>query len=235
MNTHANKTQEKNNQLEANAVSQNKNGAEPTFQFVSEGSEAITQRKRQDIANNKSQLKQVFQLFAMDKNHLKQQHNIQKKENNIGLPAQLQAQENYSTHEAGQVIQQKQVSVKPTVQLMGIYQFGRKKKGSRKSNKGKSKLTKRDVLLKLAVHPDLKTTIEMLYREGATIGDGGTADVIRHELKTGEKLSETGHVKKGKEMVNRLNRLIQSSFNESDMKIANDLLNDLTDALKGVK
>ena len=42
--------------------------------------------------------------------------------------------------------------------------------------------TMREALLKAAQHPALQKAIDQLYRPGAKIGDGGTADMARQEL-----------------------------------------------------
>lgn len=108
MNTHADKTQENKNQLVANSVSQKQSGGESTFQFVDNRTEAVAQRKLQEIANNSPQVsqlrafqemannspqaKQAAQLQAMANNHSAQQPQpIQKKENNTGLPDNLKS------------------------------------------------------------------------------------------------------------------------------------------------
>ena len=111
MNTHADKSQENKSQSVANAISQKQNGSESTFQFVDNRPEAVAQRKRQEVANNSPQVKQLMafremasnspqakqaaQLQAMaENNSAKQQQPIQKKaspessrrENKTGLP-----------------------------------------------------------------------------------------------------------------------------------------------------
>jgi len=65
MNTHVEKTKENKRQSVANAVTQKQGGGEPTFQFVDNRPEAITQRKLQEMANNSPQAKQVAQLQLM--------------------------------------------------------------------------------------------------------------------------------------------------------------------------
>lgn len=108
MNTHADKTQESKSQSVANTHTQQQSGGEPTFKFVDNRSEAITQRKLQEIADNSQQAKQLnffqeiannnpqarqaAQLHAMANNYSSQQQQpIQKKENNTGLPDNLKS------------------------------------------------------------------------------------------------------------------------------------------------
>ena len=89
MNTHADKTQENKSQSVTNAVSQKQSASEPTFQFVDNRLEAITQRKLQEMVNSSPQAKQTAQLQSMADNHSLLQQPIQKKENKIGLPDNL--------------------------------------------------------------------------------------------------------------------------------------------------
>jgi len=66
------------------------------------------------------------------------------------------------------------------------------------------------------------------------IGNGSTADVIRHELRTGELLSPKGHFQKGVEMRTSLQRIMErESLSASDRQIADQLLRDLQSALSG--
>jgi hypothetical protein len=77
----------------------------------------------------------------------------------------------------------------------------------------------------------LKNAINEIYRPNATVGDGGTADIIRAELSRGE----TTHILKGFERITNLERIIKKqNLSSKDLKIAIDLLSDLKDALKGV-
>jgi hypothetical protein len=54
MNTHADKTQENKRQSVAAEIPQMQSCGESTFQFVDYRSEAIAQRKMQEMANNRS-------------------------------------------------------------------------------------------------------------------------------------------------------------------------------------
>jgi hypothetical protein len=63
--THADKTQENKSQSEANDVTQKKRSNGSTFQFIDNRSEAVTQRKLHDLANNSktsTQLKKTIQF-----------------------------------------------------------------------------------------------------------------------------------------------------------------------------
>ncbi len=92
MNTHADKTQKNTIPSVANAFSEKRSGREPTFQFVDNRPEALSQRKLQEIANNSSQAKQTAQLQAMADDHsARKRHLIKKNENNTGLPDSLKS------------------------------------------------------------------------------------------------------------------------------------------------
>jgi len=87
--------------------------------------------------------------------------------------------------------------------------------------------------LKLVTNQKLKNTVNDLYRPGAVIGDGGTADSIRHYLKTGELVSGSTHIQKGEERVRNLKNILETQdLNTTDRKIAYELLQDLIAALE---
>ena len=95
-------------------------------------------------------------------------------------------------------------------------------------------LSKREQLLKLVTNPKLRNTVNDLYRPGAVIGDGGTADSIRHYLKTGELVGGSTHIHKGEERVRNLKNILETQdLNTTDRKIAYELLQDLIAALEG--
>ncbi|NDI36669.1 hypothetical protein [Chengkuizengella sediminis] len=105
-----------------------------------------------------------------------------------------------------------------------------------KATEGTVELSKRDELLNTVGNQKLRNAIDQMYRPGAKIGDGGLADVIRHELKTGELLSPKGHFQKGFERISNLKNIInKENLSPSDLKLAQDLLDDLQKALEGVK
>jgi len=83
-----------------------------------------------------------------------------------------------------------------------------------------------------AQNPSLQDIIDELYRPGAKVGSGSTADAIRHELQTGELLSPAGHALKGQERLRQLEKLLATDeLNEVDRETAKDLAGDLRDAL----
>ena len=105
--------------------------------------------------------------------------------------------------------------------------------GAKTAKKGASK-TVRETLLDSVSNQKLKNAINEIYRPGAKIGDGGLADAIRHELKTGELVGGKSHIIKGTERVKNLENIIKTqNLNQSDLNNAQKLLNDLKNALGG--
>jgi len=99
--------------------------------------------------------------------------------------------------------------------------------------KGAGKET-RDTLLKCVFNQKLKNAINQIYRPGAKIGDGGLADAIRHEIQTGELVGGKSHLIKGEERIKNLENILKSQdLNSTDKAIAQNLLNDLKNAMKG--
>ena len=90
--------------------------------------------------------------------------------------------------------------------------------------------TARGNLLAGAKDPNLRNLIVQMFRKSATVGNGGTADAIRHELRTGELLSRSGHSYKGQLMREALGNL---SLSRSDQQVADHLRQDLQNALSG--
>lgn len=91
-------------------------------------------------------------------------------------------------------------------------------------------------LFEKAENVKVKNVIKELYRPGAEIGDGGTADAIRHELSSGEFVGGKSHIRKGIERLKNLENIIKSlNLTDCDKQIVKELYDDLKDALKGVK
>ncbi|WP_317178157.1 hemagglutinin repeat-containing protein [Pectobacterium sp. HCp5_1] len=84
---------------------------------------------------------------------------------------------------------------------------------------------------------NLKNIINDLYRPNAKVGSGSTADAVRYELATGEKVGGRGHVEKAqtysKALQDWLNKNPQAS--SSDRAAAENVLKDMQNALKGKK
>ncbi|MBR4791069.1 MAG: hypothetical protein IK024_09290, partial [Treponema sp.] len=95
-------------------------------------------------------------------------------------------------------------------------------------------LNNRDSLLNSVSNPKLKNFINMLYRAGAKIGSGSTADAIRYELQTGNLLSPNGHLQKGKEALVGLSNLLETqNLSVEDTAIVKFLIQDLQNAING--
>ena len=90
----------------------------------------------------------------------------------------------------------------------------------------------RRYLLDSAKSPELRKVIEELYKPGARIGDGGTADVLRYEIRTGDLRSPSGHSTKALERHTQLLKLMKhGNLDDHDRALAERLVMDLEDAL----
>ena len=92
---------------------------------------------------------------------------------------------------------------------------------------------KRESLLSAATTEQVRRIINELYREGADVGDGGTADAIREELATGKPVGGRSHVRKGKERLRQIEKILSSNPNHPDREILEQLRDDLKNALEG--
>jgi tRNA C32,U32 (ribose-2'-O)-methylase TrmJ len=91
----------------------------------------------------------------------------------------------------------------------------------------------RERLMSSVDNHKLKNAVDQIYRPGATVGDGGLADAIRHEKETGEMVGGRPHTQKGRERLKNLeNILAKEKLNEQDTKIVNKLISDLKKALE---
>ena len=71
-----------------------------------------------------------------------------------------------------------------------------------------------------------------IYRPGATTGDGGLADAVRHELSTGQLVGGKSHIIKAIQRIRNLENIIKTqNLSQSDLNIAKSLLDDLRNAL----
>ena len=97
-----------------------------------------------------------------------------------------------------------------------------------------SRSSKGTKLLNKVSNPKLKNTIKEMYRPGAKVGDGGLADAIRHEIKTGKLVGGKSHVQKGTERLRNLERISKrETLTKQERKIVEDLIKDLKRALGG--
>ncbi|MGG7074619.1 hypothetical protein U5B43_10325 [Campylobacter sp. 9BO] len=81
----------------------------------------------------------------------------------------------------------------------------------------------------------LQKIINTMYREGAKIGSGSTADAVRYELKTGQKVGNKLHIQKAIDNINALNKWLKNNprANKSDIDTAQKYIKDLTNAING--
>jgi hypothetical protein len=85
----------------------------------------------------------------------------------------------------------------------------------------------------VAKDPMLSAHLDELYREGAQVGSGSTADAIRHELATGKQVGGVWHSKKGEDSIKFLERWLKNNPTASpgDRAAAENVLLDLKNAL----
>lgn len=74
-----------------------------------------------------------------------------------------------------------------------------------------------------------------LYRPGSSVGDGGTADAIRHEVATGELVGDRSHIRKGRERLRQIERMLSRNPNHPDRRLLERLAEDLMSALGGTR
>lgn len=91
----------------------------------------------------------------------------------------------------------------------------------------------REQLLGEACTDQARSIIKQLYRKGASVGDGGTADAIRKQLLTGELVGGKDHVRKGRERLRQIRRLLSKYPNHPDRVLLEKLRDDLKRALGG--
>ena len=92
----------------------------------------------------------------------------------------------------------------------------------------------RDALLRASNNPALKRAIDQLYRQGAKVGDGGTADALRDELARGATILNARHAIKAMERIRELQRLINSGqLSVEDEATAQLIIENLKRALRG--
>ncbi len=94
--------------------------------------------------------------------------------------------------------------------------------------------SRRNTLLSQVENSRVKEAINQIYRPNAKIGDGGTADAIRHELKTGEFVGKRPHYQKGKERLKSLQKILkEENLTFTEETVVRSLIDDLERALKG--
>jgi len=92
--------------------------------------------------------------------------------------------------------------------------------------------TTRDQLLSKVSNAALRNAINELYKKGAKVGDGGTAAALRQEKLTNLPVGSKFHLQKAGDMLKHLEKLIkEQKLSPEDLKMAQDLIDDLKDAL----
>ena len=91
----------------------------------------------------------------------------------------------------------------------------------------------KESLLARATQNDSKNLVKELYRSGSKIGDGGTADALRHEIKTGKLVGGKSHKIKAQERVKQITNILKKNPNHPDKDLLNQLKDDLEKTLKG--
>lgn len=103
-----------------------------------------------------------------------------------------------------------------------------------KSSSLKQNQSSREQLLADASTDVVKSIVKELYRLNAAIGDGGTADAIRKQIATGELVGGRDHIRKGRERLRQIERILSKNPNHPDRALLERLRNNLLDALGGV-
>lgn len=91
----------------------------------------------------------------------------------------------------------------------------------------------RERLLGEAVTDEARRIVGQLYRPNAETGDGGTADAIREQLRTGEMVGGKDHTQKGRERIRQIERILARNPDHPDRALLQRLREDLKDALGG--
>lgn len=95
-------------------------------------------------------------------------------------------------------------------------------------------LNTRENLINSVQNNKLTNAVNEIYRPGATVGDGGLADAVRHELSTGELVGGRSHLTKATERIINLENIIRTqNLSPNDLRIAQELLDDLRRATGG--
>ena len=89
----------------------------------------------------------------------------------------------------------------------------------------------RETYLTQAQEPETRNLVDKLYRPTADIGDGGTADVLRYELETGDLKSPSGHLNKAAKSATQIYDILVANPNHPDRELLVQLANDLIDAI----
>ncbi|WP_222431479.1 hypothetical protein, partial [Xanthomonas vasicola] len=90
----------------------------------------------------------------------------------------------------------------------------------------------------IVTDPELSSLIDDLYRDGAKIGSGSTADAVRYEMRTGEMVGGRSHSQKAQDYIRALQRWGNENdgnpnVSSIDKDYARKVIEDMKNALKG--
>ncbi len=98
------------------------------------------------------------------------------------------------------------------------------------------KTTRGEKLLKQISNVKLKNFVSQVFRKNAEIGDGGLADAIKEQIKTGKLVRNKDHIIKGRERLVNLGRILKNErLTKRERKIASKLYKEIDNALKEIK
>jgi hypothetical protein len=84
---------------------------------------------------------------------------------------------------------------------------------------------------------ELRRLVDELYRKQSTFGNGGTADAVWYEVRTGYRVGGKSHIQKAFERIGQLEKWIARNYgggaSTNDLRVANELRADLQTALAG--
>ena len=89
-------------------------------------------------------------------------------------------------------------------------------------------------LLNEAITDEARGIVKELYRPNAKTGDGGTADAIRRQLQNGELVGGKSHVRKGRERLRQIEKILARNPDHPDRELLKRLRDDLKEALGGI-
>ena len=119
-------------------------------------------------------------------------------------------------------------------QQRSLEPFGQREPGvSRRITDASHGASAREVLLSEAKTDLARNLIKELYRSGAEVGDGGTADAIRQELASGKPVRGRSHIQKGRERLRQIDKIIARNPTHPDRDLLERLAKDLREALGG--
>lgn len=90
----------------------------------------------------------------------------------------------------------------------------------------------RDRMLDSVKTEKAKKIISELYRPGATVGDGGTADMLRDEAVNGVQPGKKSHYQKASDRVREINKVLSNNQAPGDEEVLRNEKEKLEKAIK---